>query len=174
MKHPKGLIVVICLCLGAAVLTPFVLQAKQTKQTKQIDQTNQTKPVLLKTHCRTVIRRTAVVIIAAQKAAAKGHQSLGLGMAILHQRYARKMYAQKDYLDAIHHSLRARSLAAAVIRRNKGKEIKEMFQDKTETNYAEQMPTDHELDVLVDSETLDDEAALKVEIDINIDEDAEN
>ena len=105
-----------------------------------------------------------------QGGAAKEPSVLGLGRAIAHQLYARKMYVKANYFQAIDHSLRGRALAALVIKRNKGEEIKEIVLDKIEAAYAKKAPSDKDLDAKVDSEAGDDEAALKSEIEADIEE----
>jgi hypothetical protein len=120
-------------------------------------------------HARHVVNRTALVIIAAQKAARTGHEYLGLGRSVAHQRFARQLFREGFYFRAIIHSLRARTLAVNVIRRNKAELIKEATLDKIESSYAQKSPPDQELDQQVEKDTEKDDSAVDINIDVDID-----
>ncbi len=122
-----------------------------------------------KAHARHVIRRTAVVLAAAQRAAARGHKYAGLALAVGHQRYARRMYVNGRYLDAILHSLRARELAIAVLRRNGAALVREAVLDNLEKGYTRSAPPGKDLDTRIAGEDLgtdEDAAKAKIEPDI--------
>jgi hypothetical protein len=118
---------------------------------------------------RHIINRTALVIIAAQKEARSGQVYAGLGGAVAHQRYARELFRKGFYLWAINHSLRGRVLAVQVIRRNKGAEINEATLDKVEKFYIKKLPPDKELDRQIAKDAGQDDAAVDVNIEEDID-----
>lgn len=120
-------------------------------------------------HARRALRRTAVVLVAAQKAARKGGKYFGLARAVGHQLYARRQYTLGRYLDAIHHSLRARGLAVTVIELNKASRIKECDLDRIERNYERSSPPGSELDMRIEGENLGtDEGAAEIVIELEI------
>ena len=83
-----------------------------------------------KVHARRVIRRTAYVILKAQKQVKENKNYTGdLARAIAHQRYARKLYFQGEFLRAMHQSRRARQFAILAIQANKGTETADMKLD---------------------------------------------
>ena len=68
-----------------------------------------------------VIRRTAVVLHAAHRQLKLNKHFTGnFAKAVAHQRFAKRQYIRGNFRSAIHHSRRARMLALAVIRDNKG------------------------------------------------------
>jgi hypothetical protein len=76
-----------------------------------------------KLHAKRVLRRTAIVIRHAQTCLQQNKNYTGdLARSIAHQRYARKLYFQGNYLRAMHQSRRARHLAVLSIQANKGTE----------------------------------------------------
>ena len=76
-----------------------------------------------KMHAKRVLRRTAIVIRHAQTCLQQNKNYTGdLARSIAHQRYARKLYFQGNYLRAMHQSRRARHLAILSIQANKGTE----------------------------------------------------
>ncbi len=80
-----------------------------------------------KVHARRVIRRTAYVILAAQKQVREGKNYTGdLARSIAHQRFARKLFFQGEFLRAMHQSRRARQFAILAIQANKGTETADM------------------------------------------------
>jgi hypothetical protein len=95
---------------------------------------------------RYIIQRTATVLIDAQRAVMRGHRSFGLSLAIATQSRARDLYFQRDYRDAIFHSLRARDIAFRIIRDNRGRVKPEYFPDRIEERYAHDRPRDEDLD----------------------------
>ena len=95
---------------------------------------------------QSVLRRTATVLQDAQQAANRRHYSSGLGRAVAHQRYARELYWNGNYQDAIFHSLRARRMAIQVIEGNRESVRWGFTWDNTEQGYYHQSPRDEELD----------------------------
>lgn len=101
-----------------------------------------------KIHARRVIRRTAYVILAAQKKVKENKNYTGdLARAIAHQRYARRLYFQGKFLRAMHQSRRARYFAILAIQANKGTETADMKLDPEDEGVMNDSPaTDAELD----------------------------
>lgn len=107
-----------------------------------------------KVHARRVIRRTAGVILIAQKKVKEGKVYTGnLARAVAHQRYARKLYMQGKYLRAMHQSRRARRLAILAIQANKGTETADMKDTKEDDEIMNENPvSDSELDADLDKD----------------------
>lgn len=107
-----------------------------------------------KVHSRRVIRRTAVVILAAQKKVKEGKVYTGnLAKAVAHQRYARKLYLRGNYLRAMHQSRRARQFAILAIQANKGQETADMKYDQEDEQVMNDNPvSDADLDQELDKE----------------------
>ncbi|MDQ3111746.1 MAG: hypothetical protein M3R17_17795 [Bacteroidota bacterium] len=101
-----------------------------------------------KIHARRVIRRTAYVILHAQKKVKENKNYTGdLARAIAHQRYARKLYFQGKFLRAMHQSRRARHFAILAIQANKGTETADMKLDPEDEAVMKDSPAaDAELD----------------------------
>src|SRR3954463_4256325 len=88
-------------------------------------------PQVKKEQSKRVLRRTAMVIMIAHKKVKEGHVYTGnLAKAIAHQQFARKLYREGKYFQAIHQSRRARFLAIQAIKANKGVETGEMSYSK--------------------------------------------
>jgi hypothetical protein len=123
-------------------------------------------------HAKQAIMRTNSVVKAAQKAAAKGGNSTGLGLAVGHQRFAVNLYQEGRYQQAIYHTLRSRELAAQVIERNKGVRIIEITLTPDEDLYVPTRPKvdvlDKELTVTFAKEIPLDNLALKLELTFNL------
>lgn len=101
----------------------------------------------LKNRSRRFINRTSMVILAAKKDLQQGKIYTGdFSRAVAHQRYARKLFMNGFYQKAIYHSHRARMLAFAVIRTNKGVVKHEWELDKEESVLPANQPGDRELD----------------------------
>ncbi|HET6990018.1 MAG TPA: hypothetical protein VFJ43_01790 [Bacteroidia bacterium] len=101
-----------------------------------------------KVHARRVIRRTAYVILAAQKKVQENKNYTGdLARAIAHQRYARKLYFRGEFLRAMHQSRRARQFAILAIQANKGTETADMKLDPQDEQVMKENPVnDADLD----------------------------
>ena len=101
-----------------------------------------------KIHARRVIRRTAYVILHAQKKVKENKNYTGdFARAIAHQRYARKLYFQGKFLRAMQQSRRARHFAILAIQANKGTETADMKLDPEDEAVMNDSPTnDAELD----------------------------
>jgi hypothetical protein len=106
-----------------------------------------------KVHSRRVIRRTAYVILKAQKQVKEGKNYTGdLARAIAHQRYARKLYFQGKFLRAMHQSRRARQFAILAIQANKGTETADMKLDAEDEAIMNDSPvSDADLDKELDT-----------------------
>lgn len=95
-----------------------------------------------KVHARRVIRRTASVILIAQKKVQENKNYTGdLARAIAHQRYARKLYLRGEFLRAMHQSRRARYFAILSIQANKGTETADMKLDPEDEQVMNENPS---------------------------------
>jgi hypothetical protein len=105
-------------------------------------------------HAKRVIRRTAVVILHAQKKVKEGKVYTGyLAKAVAHQRYARKLYMKGNFLRAMHQSRRARHFAILAIQANKGTETADLKLDKEDEQVMNDNPvSDAELDKELDEQ----------------------
>jgi hypothetical protein len=106
-----------------------------------------------KVHARRVIRRTAYVILKAQQQVKENKNYTGdLARAIAHQRYARKLYFQGEFLRAMHQSRRARQFAILAIQANKGTETADMKLDAEDDAVMNDNPvSDADLDKDLDT-----------------------
>ena len=122
-------------------------------------------------HARNIINKTAVVLVAAQKAARHGHHQFGLTRAIEHQKLARIQYERGFYRDAIYHSLRSRSIAIEIIRANRRPLPPEADFDRIERRYRDSAPSDHDLDLKIKARDndRDDRRSIEIIIDMDID-----
>lgn len=132
-----------------------------------------TPPGIKKEQAKRVIRRTAVVILIAHKKVKEGKVYTGnLARAIAHQRFARKLYREGKYFRAIHHSRRAKFLAALAIKANKGAETADMSYTKEDENAMKGGPSDDELDKALakemPAEPAKDEDVLAAEPDVDL------
>ena len=95
-----------------------------------------------------VLRRTAVVLVAAHHQLKLNHHFTGnFARAVAHQRFAKRQYVLGNFRRAIHHSRRARLLALTVIRDNKGAPKKEWeFTAEENPPPGKDNPTDAQLD----------------------------
>lgn len=94
-----------------------------------------------------VIRRTAVIILAAHKNVKEGKVYTGdLARSIAHQKFARSLYRRGMFVRAIHHSRRARLLAVMAIKANKGADVAEAKADAEEEELMKNSPSDDELE----------------------------
>ena len=122
-------------------------------------------PMVKKEQAKRVIRRTAVVILIAHKKVKEGKVYTGdLARAIAHQKFAIKLFREGKYFKAIHHSRRARMLAIAAIKANKGAETTEMKYSKEDESALKGGPSDDELDKEVAKEMPAEAAAKDEEI----------
>lgn len=103
---------------------------------------------------RRVIRRTATVLLVAQKKVKENKVYTGnLARAVSHQRLARRLFMRGNYLRAMHHSRRARQLAILAIKANKGSETNDMTYDKSDEEIMNAEPvSDQELDQELEKE----------------------
>jgi hypothetical protein len=93
------------------------------------------------------LHRTALAIFEARREVSSGKvDSVDLARAIMHQRFAKKLFLDGKFIHSIHHSLRARRLAFTVISANKGIVKEEWKADLTEGWYQKSSATDDDLD----------------------------
>ncbi len=114
---------------------------------------------------RRIIGRTAAVILTAQQVATQGEKNKGLGLSVSHQVYAVGLFRQGLYSEAVFHSLRARVLAAQVI-----KQLKDALYDRMEEKYVQESPAASELDQKVrESNTgiISDQEALNTSLPLD-------
>ena len=121
----------------------------------------------LRADSRSVIQRTAPVLIDAQQIARRHHFRSGLAQAVAHQQMARDLYARGSYQNAIFHSLRAREIAIQIIQRNRGPIRRDYSRDQIEDDYYHRAPPAHDLDRSIIRIEKDDDA-LQIKIDINL------
>ncbi len=121
---------------------------------------------------RKCIRRTAVVLVHAQKKLKENKVYTGnMVKAVRHQRYARFLFRQGKFVRAIHQSRRARQLAFLVIQANKGTVSKDM--ELTQEEKPANAPSDDELEkeLPADTENLTDEKIANSDLkDIDLDD----
>ena len=104
-------------------------------------------PQVKKHQAKRIIRKTAVVILIAHKKVKEGKVYTGnLARAVSHQKFAIHLYKTGKYFRAIHHSRRARTLALAAIKANKGGESADMNYSKEDEALFKAGPNDEELD----------------------------
>lgn len=117
-----------------------------------------------KDKAKNVLLRTNRVIGFAHMSVKKGKIYTGnLGNAVKHERYAKKLYNEGNYLKAIHHSGRARKLAHEAIKANKVKPTAEVSLTPEEESLMGAAPSDQELDDELnkeDAEALSDEKLI--------------
>lgn len=108
-----------------------------------------------KMHAKRVIRRTAIVIRHAQTCVQQNKNYTGdLARSIAHQRYARKLYFQGNYMRAMHQSRRARQLAILSIKANKGTEPAGSANEKEDEDIMNQEKVaDTDLDAEVEKDS---------------------
>jgi len=129
----------------------------------------------LKMKAHRVIKRTAIVILAAHKKVKEGKVYTGdLARSIAHQKFARKLFRKGMYVRAIHHSRRARLLSVLAIKANKGSEIAEAQSTAEEEELMKNSPTDDELEKELLKEMpeakLKDEDVITTQPDIDLKE----
>jgi hypothetical protein len=105
------------------------------------------KSTALRVKSKRVLRRTAVVMLAAHADLKRGKVYTGdFARAVRHQRYAVFLWRRGFYVRAIHHSRRARMLAINVIQANKGTVQPGFKMDKDENALSKNTPADTQLD----------------------------
>lgn len=116
-----------------------------------------------------IIHRTAEVLIEARRAVERRHRFIGLARAMANQRFARRLFFEGSYQEAIYHSLRARQIAVQIIRANHGRIRPEFFRDSSERHYARNIPRNEDLDQRVDYKDLEkDDDAVRIQIDLDV------
>lgn len=119
---------------------------------------------------RNIINRSAAIIRTAQRFAAEGQKYDGLGLAVGHQLYAKKLYTQGDYPNGGYHSLRARKLAAQVITLNKSSIITEALYNRSEEKFVQSSPSGQELDRRLKEarNIISDQDAVNIDADLEV------
>jgi hypothetical protein len=126
---------------------------------------------------KTVIHRTSGVIIEGQRDEARGRVYTGdnLSASIAHQHLAIRLFQQGKFERAINQSIRARNLAFAVIRANRGVIRPEWQFNAMEQGYVKRAPAEADLDAEVRTGGVDmglkDEKAAGTsysDLDINV------
>ncbi len=154
MKKFLLVILLIASMLGCAML-PAAAKIRITVQSDR-EQAN------------SIIRRTAVVIQDAQQAAGRGRHSQGLGRAVAHHRYSIRQSNQRNYRDAIYHSLRARELAGQVLRNNRRRLPRESNWNDDELYWKRRGPSNAELDRKVARLAVGDNESVQINIQLNL------
>jgi hypothetical protein len=98
---------------------------------------------------RDILKKTAAVIIKADKSAIDNKHSEKFFKAIVRQRFAKKLYLSKDFESAIFQSLRARQFAILELKDNWEKAIKDDERSGTEMDWEksrQSRPSDQMLD----------------------------
>jgi hypothetical protein len=118
---------------------------------------------------RSYINRTVLIIHEAKKQLEIGKNYNGdYARAVAHQKYARNLFLTGKFQKSVFHSHRARVLAYAVIRNNKGIVLKDLETTKEEETLHANQPKDEELDrVLLINDpklTFDDRAAAQAQV----------
>lgn len=155
MRHLKKMLLFI--------IAPLIFISAQAQPGRKI--------MKVKTH--RVIRRTAIVIASAHNKVKENKVYTGnLGKAVAHQKFARSLFRRGMYARAIHHSRRARLLAAMAIKANKGEQLKEETQTDEENELMKNAPSDDELEKELlkemPKESLKDEDAVSQKLDVDL------
>jgi hypothetical protein len=125
-----------------------------------------------KADARHVIGRSAAIVLTAQRFAAQGQKYQRLGLAVAHQVYSRELYMSGFYFEAISHSIRARVLAANIIKQNKGESLIGALFDRMEEKYAQEIPSGRELDQKLreaNVEIMSDQEAAGAQLNLDVD-----
>lgn len=102
---------------------------------------------ILRVKSKRVVRRTAIVLIAAHNSLKQGKVYTGnFAKAVRHQRYARFLWRRGFYLRAIHQSRVARLLALSVIKANKGTTQASYDFDKEENSLMKNAPSESQME----------------------------
>ena len=121
--------------------------------------------VLHKVRAKKIIRRTAIVLIAARKQVIQNKNFTGdLARAVRHQHYARLLYMSGKYARAIHQSRRARQLAFITITSNKGTINKEWELGPDENADDGSKTADAELDKELPDDKVTDQDLINSEL----------
>lgn len=121
---------------------------------------------------RNFIIRTNRVIGHAQMSVKRGGKQTGdLAKAVMHERVAKKLFLEGNYLKAVHHSRRARILAVQAIKANNVKPPLEASFTPVEQQLFEQIPADTDLDSEADTmepATLKDNDLMNGNLDLDL------
>jgi hypothetical protein len=120
-----------------------------------------------------MIKRTAFVIRIAHKEVNEHHVYTGdLARAIAHQKFAKQLFHDGEYLRAMHQTKRARRLAAKAIKANRGEVPSQADLTAEELSVTANGPSEEqlagELHVAMPAEPMQDDAVVKLKIDVDL------
>ncbi|MGE5529571.1 MAG: hypothetical protein ACM3X6_10590 [Patescibacteria group bacterium] len=139
-------IMTLCIVLAISIACAPSFPAADAAAAKTAAATAEADNPKLKKDSYYILKRTAVVLTAAKKAAKKSGKCRGLGLAVVHQRYARLWYLTGKYRSSIYHTLRCRELAVLVLKQNNAPLPAECLLTALEKSYAKQAPSPDKLD----------------------------
>jgi hypothetical protein len=130
-------------------------------------------PAGKKMAARHMIRRTAVVIRAAHRQVREHKVYTGdLARAVAHQKFARRLFGDGEYVRAMHQTRWARALAVRAIVANKGAEPPEAALTPEEMSETANGPSEEqltgELKAAMPSEPEKDEALININLDLDV------
>lgn len=166
---------VLLLSFGLQSADAQVRPAKRRAVRREVVRHNAAHRVAVsRTRARRFIRRTNLAIYAAHKQVKEHRVFTGdLSRAYHHQRVARRLYRRRAYRRAVYHSRRARLLAYAAIKANKGKVNSSFDWEQGDEELYDGMPGDAELDAELIKElgnvSYNDEDLIKKDIKGEID-----
>lgn len=137
------------------LLVLFILAASAPDlQAQRYRRTGKASGPVIRVKSKRVLRRTAVVMLAAHADLKRGKVYTGdFARAVRHQRYAVFLWRRGFYARSIHHSRRARMLAINVIQANKGTVQPSYKMDKEEDSLSKNTPSDSQLDTDLKNDT---------------------
>lgn len=137
------------------LLVLFILAASAPDlQAQRYRRTGKASGPVIRVKSKRVLRRTAVVMLAAHADLKRGKVYTGdFARAVRHQRYAVFLWRRGFYARSIHHSRRARMLAINVIQANKGTVQPSYKMDKEEDSLSKNTPPDSQLDTDLKNDT---------------------
>jgi hypothetical protein len=156
MKTRSVLLVVLSLILFSAVTGPAIAG-----------------PLGKKMAARHMIRRTAAVIQVAHRQVREHKVYTGdLARAVAHQKFARRLFGDGEYVRSIHQTRWARALAVRAIIANRGAEPPEAALTPEEMSETAKGPSEEqltrELKAAMPSEPEKDEALINVNLDLDV------
>ncbi len=156
MKTRSVLLVVLSLMLSSALAGPATAG-----------------PMGKRMAARHMIRRTAAVIRVAHREVREHKVYTGdLARSVAHQKFARRLFADGEYVRAMHQTRRARALAVRAIVANKGAEPPEAALTPEEMSATANGPSEEqltrELKAAMPSEPENDEALVNVNLDFDV------
>jgi hypothetical protein len=111
------------------------------------------------------INQTGKVLVSAKKALASNKENKKeLFKAYAHQKQAKRLFAEKNYKQAVHHSYRAREIAQQIAPKPKGKGQRARNFSKEEETIIKDLPKTDELDSVI-KETELNESIINEEVE---------